>query len=65
MERSFIFKGLFDGKHSFELIPNPDGSTTFKQSELFRGILVRLFHLDKTKNGFEQMNVALKKQCEQ
>ena len=28
-----LFKGLFDGKHKFELIDNGDGTTTFIQSE--------------------------------
>ena len=61
------FKGLFDGEHSFQLIDNQDGSTTFVHSENFKGILVRLFSktLDgKTKAGFEEMNESLKIEVE-
>ncbi len=59
-----IFKGLFDGKHIFELIDNENGTTTFKQSEEFSGILVRFINLENTKKGFEQMNRKLKEICE-
>jgi len=62
-----LFKGLFDGEHIFQLIDNGDGTTTFKQSENFNGILVGMFSkkLDaETKPGFEAMNVALKQQAE-
>src|SRR5690242_3329618 len=34
-----LFKGIFDGEHRFELQDNGDGTTTFIQSEKFRGIL--------------------------
>lgn len=63
-----LFKGLFDGKHKFELIDNENGTTTFKQSEKFKGILVPLFkkQLDNnTKRGFEEMNKKLKELVEQ
>lgn len=62
-----LFKGLFDGEHSFELIDNLDGTTTFIQSEKFGGILVPLFNkmIDtNTKEGFESMNKALKERIE-
>ena len=62
-----LFPGLFDGEHSFELIVNPDGTTTFIQREKFRGILVPMFKkmLDvNTLNGFNQMNSALKERVE-
>ncbi|ORC32994.1 polyketide cyclase [Marispirochaeta aestuarii] len=62
-----FFKGLFDGEHSFELIQNDDGTTTFLQKEIFRGILVPLFRkmLDhNTRNGFELMNGRLKEYVE-
>lgn len=59
----FIIGGLFDGTHIFELIDNKNGTTTFKQSEIFEGILVRFFNLDNTKRGFEKMNKELKKKC--
>lgn len=58
-----LFKGLFDGKHKFELIDNKNGTTIFAQSEIFKGILVPFFkkQLNKnTKNGFREMNEKLK-----
>lgn len=61
-------KGLFDGKHSFELVDNGDGSTTFLHGESFKGILLPLFKgmLEKeTKPGFEAMNRALKERVEE
>jgi len=62
-----LFTGLFDGEHRFELIDNGNGTTTFKQSEKFNGILVPLFKksLDKnTTNGFILMNQKLKELAE-
>jgi len=61
----FLINGLFDGTHSFELVENQDGSTTFKQSELFNGVLVRLFNLENSIKGFEAMNRELKRKCEE
>ncbi len=61
------FKGLFDGEHQFILEPNEDGTTTFHQNESFRGVLVPIFKkklLEETKSSFEEMNVALKVECE-
>lgn len=60
-----LFSGIFDGLHSFELIDNKDGTTTFKQTERFTGILVWLFDMTKTKKGFEMMNQKLKKLAEE
>lgn len=63
-----LFKGLFDGEHKFELIDNGNGTTTFKHSEIFKGILVPLFkkQLDNnTRKGFEEMNKKLKALAEQ
>lgn len=63
-----LFAGLFDGEHKFELIDNGNGTTTFRQSEKFKGILVPLFkkQLDNnTKKGFEEMNNKLKELAEQ
>lgn len=63
-----LFAGLFDGEHKFELIDNSNGTTTFRQSEKFGGILVPLFkkQLDyNTKKGFEEMNRKLKELAEQ
>ena len=59
--------GLFDGEHIFELIDNGNGTTTFRQREIFYGILVPLFTkmLDiNTMNGFLQMNQKLKELAE-
>jgi hypothetical protein len=63
----FLFPGLFDGEHKFELIDNGDGTTTFIQSEKFGGILVGLFKKmldDNTVDGFNQMNRKLKELAE-
>lgn len=63
-----LFAGIFDGEHKFELIENGNGTTTFIQSEKFKGILVPLFKnmLDNnTVNGFNEMNKKLKELAEQ
>jgi len=60
--------GLFDGRHRFELKVNEDGTTTFIQSEQFRGILVPFLKKmlnGPTRKGFEAMNEALKVRAEQ
>jgi len=62
-----IIPGLFDGNHKFELIDNGNGTTTFIQSEKFKGILVPLLkkQLDNnTKRGFVEMNKKLKELAE-
>lgn len=62
-----LLPGLFDGEHLFELIANADGSTTFRQSESFRGILVPLFTKmlnNNTVAGFNAMNAKLKELAE-
>lgn len=59
--------GLFDGEHKFELTENKNGTTLFKQSEKFSGILIPLFKkmLEvNTVNGFNQMNQKLKELSE-
>jgi hypothetical protein len=72
-EREFRWVGklfigrLFDGEHVFQLIDNGDGTTTFRQYEYFRGLLVPFLKKmlnTNTKQGFESMNVALKERCE-
>jgi hypothetical protein len=60
-----LFTGLFDGEHKFELIDNGNGTTTFRQSEKFKGIFVGLLNLENTKKGFEAMNGKLKELAEQ
>ncbi|PWH84889.1 SRPBCC family protein [Brumimicrobium oceani] len=63
----FLFKGVLDGQHQFEIRDNGDGKTVFVQSERFSGILV-LFSDKKfdliTKNGFVLMTEELKKLAE-
>lgn len=58
--------GIFDGRHRFEIEPTPKGSR-FSQSEVFTGLLVRLFRktLDtQTVRGFEASNRAIKERAE-
>lgn len=59
-------KGFFDGEHYFKLIDLFNGHTKFIHGEIFSGILVPLLSkvLNKTKDGFELMNKALKEKCE-
>lgn len=59
-------KGLFDGEHSFEIIPQQKGCK-FIQNEKFSGILVPIFKnklMKETKKGFNSMNKELKKRVE-
>lgn len=62
-----LFPGIFDGHHKFELNDNNNGTITFTQSEVFKGILVPLFQKQlkmNTKNGFIEMNKKLKELAE-
>ena len=61
----FLFSGLFDGEHKFELAENGDGTLTFVQSEKFKGVFVWLFNPEKTQKGFNEMNKKLKELSEQ
>lgn len=59
--------GIFDGRHSFVLKENADGSTNFVQSEEFNGVLVRFMRKKintDVKAGFESMNEKLKELSE-
>ena len=62
----FLFPGLFDGEHIFEL-EDLEGRTRFVQREQFRGILagpmLRMIG-DKTRGGFVAMNEALRDRVE-
>lgn len=61
-----LFRGLFDGRHRFE-IEATSGGTNFIQSEEFTGVLVPLLarSLDRsTRQGFELMNRAIKERAE-
>ena len=58
---------VFDGTHQFLFIDNKDGTTTFEQNELFRGILVPLMRKKlntEIKANFEKMNLDLKNYIE-
>lgn len=59
-----FLKGLFDGKHIFQIKQNEDNSCTFIQREIFSGLLIRFFNPTNTKMGFELMNKALKEYVE-
>lgn len=59
-------RGLFDGRHRFDLEPTPTG-TKLTQSESLDGILVRVMRTSidtHTHEGFEAMNAALKVRAE-
>jgi hypothetical protein len=61
-----LIRGLFDGRHRFELTPTGTG-TRLTQSEEFSGLLVPLLwkKLDVgTRAGFEAMNEALRARVE-
>ena len=61
-----LLNGFLDGEHYFEIIDHNNGTVTFVHGEIFTGLLVSIFSniLDKTKDGFEMMNKALKEECE-
>lgn len=62
-----LLPNIFDGKHKFELIDNSNGTTIFRQSEQFNGILVPFFRKqleNNTATGFEGMNSKLKEEAE-
>lgn len=62
-----LFPGIFDGQHNFKLVDNGDNTTTFIQSENFKGVLVpflkKMIEVN-TVQGFQQMNEDLKKEVE-
>ena len=62
-----LVPGLFDGEHSFTIQPLEDDRVRFIQREAFQGLLVPLFARSlesKTRQGFEEMNRALKGRAE-
>ncbi|NJM69999.1 MAG: SRPBCC domain-containing protein [Scytonema sp. RU_4_4] len=64
----FLIPGLFDGEHIFVIESLERNRTRLIQREIFRGLLVPLFanQLDtNTRQGFEEMNRALKVRSEQ
>lgn len=63
----FLFKGLFDGAHMFEIVPLDKKSVLFIQAEYFSGFFVHFLWDEmapKTEKGFQLMNEALKKRLE-
>ena len=63
-----LIPGIFDGEHIFELEPISENETRFVQREKFKGFLVPFLWKSLNKNtrqGFEEMNTALKKRAEQ
>jgi hypothetical protein len=62
-----LIRGLFDGKHIFELNAIGPTKTKLVQREEFSGLLVPFFwkQLDRnTRTGFEQMNQKMKERAE-
>lgn len=63
-----LMPGVFDGEHSFEIVPLDEGRVRFLHFENFRGLLVPFLWkgLDtNTRRGFEEMNRALKERAEE
>jgi hypothetical protein len=59
-------RGLFDGRHSFELTAADDGTTRLVHCERFTGVLVPLVWrsmVGPTTEGFEQFNEAFARRC--
>lgn len=62
-----LLPGIADGEHIIELTDTGDGGTALVHREEFRGVLARPFLAmigDKTLDGFEAMNLALKQRAE-
>ena len=60
-------QGVFDGEHAFIIVPNGIKGVRFIQREHFSGLLTSLilpFIGEKTRKGFDIMNLALKKVAE-
>lgn len=63
----FVVPGLFDGEHYFRLEPIGTTRVRFVHGEDFSGLLVGLFKdslLSSTRDGFEELNRALKRRAE-
>jgi len=63
---SLGFRGIFGGRHRFEMIPTEQG-TRLEHSETFTGLLTRpILRMigEDTRRGFEAMNRALKARAE-
>lgn len=63
----FVVPGLFDGEHYFRLEPVSASRVRFFHGEVFSGLLVGLARnslLGATRQGFEEMNSAVKRRAE-
>lgn len=63
----FLFPGVFDGEHRFQIEQLSDRRVRLTHSEAFSGLLVPFLwrSLDtQTRKGFEEMNQALKLRAE-
>ena len=63
----FLFRGVFDGEHYFQIARSTSGRVRFVQGEKFSGVLVSLAKatLERgTRAGFVAMNQALKTRAE-
>jgi hypothetical protein len=62
----FLIPGIFDGRHRFELVGMTDGTTVFRQSENFTGIMIPFVGslLKESERGFAAFNVAIKARSE-
>jgi hypothetical protein len=58
-----VLPGLFDGEHSFRLMPEREG-TRLIHAETFRGLLVGLVDINRFRADFTAMNEALKARAE-
>ena len=64
---SLFFKGLFDGRHFFELVPIDENQVKLIHGESFGGGFKRLIMSqvgDETRENFIKMNQALKQEAE-
>ena len=58
-----VLPGLFDGEHSFRLVPQGE-ATRLIHAETFRGVLAWLIDTDRFRADFTAMNRALKQRVE-
>lgn len=65
---TFISRHLFSGEHGFKLEPLGENRVRFLQDETFSGLLVPLYarlRLPRTREGFAEVNEALRERVEQ
>lgn len=63
---TFLWGGIFDGLHTFEIRALSDHETQFIQKEYFSGVAIPMAGeiLSNTEKGFTLMNECLKAKCE-